>query len=93
MFEHINEFIRKYGDKEPMNKFFMDSSRVTVNGTVLTVITNTFGLAMLNSPRSIETALSVAKELDPSITEVKITCGDGKDVPTTSSVNSDLDTL
>lgn len=92
IFEHVSEFVKKYGDKEPMNKFFMDGSKIVLRGTELVVFANPFGVSMLNNPRSIETALAVAKELDPSITSVKIVEDNGTDSVGTAE-SSDLDTL
>lgn len=92
VFEHVSDFVRKYGEKEPINKFFMEAARILLKGTDLVVITDSFGVSMLNSQRSLDTALAIAKELDPSIRSVKVKESNGNE-PTESSTNSDLDSL
>ena len=92
VFEHVGDFVRKYGEKEPMNKFFMEAAKILLKGTDLVIVTDSFGVSMLNSPRSVSTALEIAKELDPSVSSVKVIEGKGTDTETTSE-NSDLDTF
>lgn len=93
VFLHINDFVRKFGEKEPMNKFFMDAAKVVLRGSELVIVTDSFGATMLNADHPKSTALSVAKELDPSIVSVKVV--DNPDaVPTQDTdTNSDLDLL
>ncbi len=90
VFEHVSDFVRKFGEKEPMNKFFMDAAKISVKGSSLVITTDVFGASMLNTPHSIDTALTVAKELDSGIESVKIVSGD---IEINDNVNSDLDIL
>ena len=92
VFEHISAFVKKYGEKEPMNKFFMDDSKIVLRGTELVIMSNSFGVSMLSTPRSVETALAIAKELNPEIASVKVIEADANEMVDTVG-NSDLDSL
>lgn len=90
IFEYVNEFSRKFGDKEPMNKFFVENAVIKKEGTVLKIITSSIGANMLKmSTTASATALSVAKELDSSILNVEF-FGDDEVGAETSNKNDDL---
>lgn len=91
VFEHTSEFIRKYGEKETVNKFFMDSAKIKVINNELTIFANSFAAQMIKNEKSLATALSIAQELDPSIVSVKVVQDDVADV--SDNKNSDLDNL
>ncbi len=91
VFEHTSEFIRKYGEKETVNKFFMDSAKIKVINNELTIFANSFAAQMIKNEKSLATALSIAQELDPSIVSVKVFQDDVADV--SDNKNSDLDNL
>lgn len=91
VFEHTSEFIRKYGEKETVNKFFMDSAKIKVINNELTIFANSFAAQMIKNEKSLATALSIAQELGPSIVSVKVVQDDVADV--SDNKNSDLDNL
>ena len=45
IFEQTREFIRKYGEKEPVNKFFMEGSVIKVKNGELQIFANSFASA------------------------------------------------
>lgn len=92
VFTQVNDFVRRFGEREPMNKFFMETAKIISKGTELIIITDTFGVSMLNAPNPLQTALSVAQELDSSITSVRIV-DNANDSTQSEALNSDLDTL
>ena len=92
VFAQVNDFVRKFGEKEPMNKFFMETDKIVLKGTELVIITDSFGFSMLNAAHPLQTALSIAKELDPEITSVKVV-DNANDSTNTENLNSDLDIL
>ncbi len=76
VFEKVNEFVRAFGEKEPMTKFFLESSLIKKTGDVLTIVSSPIGASTMKMSGGEKTALSIAKELDPSIQKVEITSGD-----------------
>lgn len=90
VFMHVNDFVRKFGEKEPMNKFFMDNAKVILKGNELLIVTDSFGASMLNSPNPLQTALSIAQGLDSNIKFVKV-LDDPSAVSDIGTDNSDLD--
>lgn len=92
IFEHVSEFIRKYGEKEPMNKFFLEAAKIKLVGRELIIYTNSFSANMLKSESSIASALSVAKEIDDNIVSVKVVDDSSADEDKIDN-NSDLDNL
>jgi len=93
VFLHVNEFVRKFGEIEAMNKFFMDAAKIVLRGSELVIITDSFGASMLNAEHPKETALKVAKELDSSITSVKVVDSPDAVSIEDSGENDDLDQL
>ncbi len=91
VFEQISDFIRKFGEKEPMNKFFMDTAKLLLKGNELVIVTDSLGYSMLNAPHPLETALMIAKELNGDITSVRVV--DSPDAVQQNNDNNDLDTL
>ncbi len=91
VFEHVSAFVKKFGESEPMNKFFMESAKIRLVSGELVISTDFFGASMLNKPHTIENALKVAKELDSSVSSVKVEVSDGKD--TDANASGDLDEL
>ncbi len=92
VFEHINEFIRKYGEKEPLNKFFMETAKIIRKDTQLLILTDSFGASMLKAAHSVQTALEVAREFDSQITSVSV-CDGAEPANDNENDNSDLDIL
>ena len=72
VFEHTSEFIRRYGEKHFVNKFFMESTTIRVKGSELLIFADSIALSMLNNDDTKKLALEIAKELDPSIESVNV---------------------
>lgn len=89
VFEFTNDFVRRYGEKQPMNKYFMDSVKIKQNGNELTIIADSLAVSMLNTPSSIQLALEIAKDLNPDIESVNIVQGEVN----SDKTSSDLDNL
>lgn len=89
IFEHTNDFVRRYGDKQPMNKYFMDGVKIKLVNKELIIYADSLAVSMLKSPASISIALEIAKDLDPSIETVSIVQKTTGDVV----APSDLDNL
>ena len=91
VFEHISAFVKKFGESEPMNKFFMESAKIRLVSGELIITTDFFSASMLNKPHTIDTALKVARELDSSVNSVRVEIAEGKD--TEKNMSGDLDEL
>ncbi len=89
VFEHTSEFIKRYGEKQFVNKFFMESTTIRLKGSELLIFADSIALSMLKTEESIKVALEIAKELDPSIETVSVV--QQTDAMTDSDQNSDLD--
>ncbi len=92
IFEHTSEFVRKFGEKQPMNKFFMDVAKIRRIDKKLVISTNTLACSMLKSPTSLASALEIAKELDPQIDTISIV-EDNAEISDNQNINNDLDNL
>ena len=92
VFEHTSEFVRKFGEKEPMNKFFMDVAKIRRSEKGLVISTNALACSMLKSATSLSSALEIAKELDPEIETISVVEENATSADTQSK-NSDLDNL
>jgi len=89
VFEHVNDFTRRFGEKEPMNKFFVENALIKKAGATLKIFTSSIGANMLKmSTTASTTALAVAKELDESIEAVEFFADD--EVGADNTKNDDL---
>ena len=76
VFEHVNEFIREFGQRQPMTQFFMQTSLIKKTGSVLKIITNSIGASTMNMSGSPAIALEVARTFDDTIESVEIVGSD-----------------
>lgn len=94
IFEHVNEFVRRFSERENVKGFFMANAVIKQRGEELIAYVDPFALAMLNTPDTVELALNIAQELDSSISSIKFvdSSSDQKDTGTDNTV-TDLDQL
>ncbi len=90
VFEKVNEFVRIFGERRPMEKFFIGSSLIKKEGEVLKIIGQTFVISMLKKPDVESEVLEIAKELDDEISRVEFVLDDNASVSTDSLKNDDL---
>ncbi len=89
VFEQVNQFVRLFGEKSPMNKFFVQDATVRKDGCVLKIYTSAIGASTIKVSGADKIALEVAKQLDPSIESVELLSDDG--IPKKDTKNQDLE--
>ena len=76
IFEKVNEFVRAFGEKQPITKFFLESSVIKKEKNTLKIIALPIGASTMKMSGAEAVALSIAKELDPEIEKIEILEGD-----------------
>jgi DNA polymerase-3 subunit gamma/tau len=79
IFEHVNEFVRLFGEREPMTKFFVASAMIKKEGTTLKIYCSAIGASTMKMSNAHNTALEIAKSLDDSIVSVELISSDAQD--------------
>ena len=72
VFEHVNEFVRLFGEKSPMNKFFVQSATIKKEENTLKIFTSQIGASTMKMSGAEKLALAVAQGLDSDIVNVEI---------------------
>ncbi len=89
IFEYVNEFVRRFGEREFMNKFFVESALIKKSGDALKIYCPSIGVSTMKMTGADKTALEIAKELDPTIERVELLSNDDK-ISENKSKNDDL---
>ncbi|MBE6700974.1 MAG: DNA polymerase III subunit gamma/tau [Ruminococcaceae bacterium] len=89
VFEHVNELVKKFGEKESMKQFFLAKAKMKLQSGTLVVIADDFVIQMLNTPSCTSHILECAREFDSTIENVQFF----NEKAQQSTQNSDLDTL
>lgn len=90
VFEHVNDFVRLFGEKSPMNKFFVQSATIKKEESILKIFTSQFGASTMKMSGAEKLALQIAQGLDAEITGVEI-YGDDTDAAQNNTKKDDLD--
>ena len=90
VFEQVNEFVRLFGDKSPMNKFFVQSAKIKKEENTLKIYTSQIGASTIKMSGAEKIALEVAQSLDSEIEFVEVYSDDGKNT-SDNAKNKDLE--
>ena len=77
IFEHVNEFVRRFGERETMIDFFMKGAVIKKDGECLKIYCPGFNASMIDKPDKVAVALEIARELDPDILRIEVIPDDG----------------